>query len=287
MRSFLLVVILTCASVSAQNVLLVDKWLQDPIAFQPFFEDFPKNGLDLQYRRFHPTLTLSDPERFDVIMIAGGMHPDYPAPTHLVPEEAALLIRFVREGGTVVFLYADHQTDSYVFNTVLDSLDIDVRIDASRIEDPLGPKATIIPATHYLNLAQVLVSADTPLGKGIEGPIEGGRMFSFMVGQTEGIEIPAWTAPSSMRRSEDLNTEQRGREGTYAAQARSYPVVLTATAGDGHVILLPRYLINLNGYNGLATDTPITPPYFLEQNRRFERNLATYIGAIARGANQP
>lgn len=286
MRSFLLI-IFSCTSVCALDVLLVDKWLQDPIAFKPLFEDFPRNGLDLQYRRFHPSLTLNDPERFDVIMVAGGMHPDYPAPTHLVPEEAALLTRFVRDGGTAVFLYADHLTDNYVFNTVLDSLDIDVRIDASRIEDPLGPKATIVPATHYLNLAQVLVSADTPLGKGIEGPIAGGRMFSFMVGQTEGIEIPAWTAPSSMRRGEDLNSEQRGREGTYIAQARSYPVVLTATAGEGHVILLPRYLINRNGYTGLATDKPVNPPYYLEQNRRFERNLATYIGTIARGEYEP
>ena len=55
MRSLLpVLILLTCVSVSAQEVLLVDKWLQDPIAFKPFFEDFPKNGLELKYRRFHP-----------------------------------------------------------------------------------------------------------------------------------------------------------------------------------------------------------------------------------------
>ena len=286
MRSILLI-LLTCVAVSAQEVLLVDKWLQDPIAFKPFFEDFPENGLDLKYRRFHPSLTHSDAERFDAIIVAGGMHPDKPAATYLIPEEAALLTQFVRDGGTFVFLFADHLTDNHVFNTILDSLGIDVRIEAARIEDPLGPKATIYPATHYLNLPRVFVSTDTPLGKGIEGPIAGGRMFSIMVGQTEGIQIPAWTAPSSMRRADDLNSGPRGREGMFVGQARSYPAVLTAKAGKGHVILLPRYLINLNGYTGLATDKPITRPYFLEQNRRFESNLASYIGAIVRGEYEP
>ena len=123
MRSSLLI-LLTCISVSAQDVLVVDKWLQDPIAFKPFFEDFPESGLELKYRRFHPSLTHSDVDRFDVIMVAGGMHPDYPAPTYLIPEEAALLTQFVRDGGTTVFLFADHLTDNHIFNTILDSLDI-------------------------------------------------------------------------------------------------------------------------------------------------------------------
>ncbi len=276
----------TCLSVSAQEVLLVDKSLQDPIAFKPFFEDFPKNGLELRYRRFHPSLVLDDGERFDVIMVAGGTHPD-PAATHLIPEEAALLTRFVRGGGTAVFLFADRSTDNYIFNTILDSLGIAVRIEGKRIEDPLGPKATIIPATHYLHLPRVFVSPGTPLGEGIENPIAGGRLLSLLIGRAEGLEIPAWSATTSMRRVEVADTPQRAREATYAAQARSYAAVVTAGAGKGKVILLPRYLINLNGYTGLGSDKPVVPPYFLEDNRRFEHNLARYIGAIARGEYTP
>ena len=282
----LILFFLTGLSVSAQNVLLVDKRLQDPITFKPFFDDFPEHDLEFRYRRFHPSLIPHDIENFDVIMVAGGTHPD-PAATHLIPEEAALLTRFVRDGGTAVFLSADQSTDNYVFNTILDSLGIDVRIEGKRIEDPLGPKATINPATHYLNLARVLVSPETPLGRNIEGAIAGGRLPSVLIGQTKGIEIAAYTAPFSMRRVDVKNTTQRGREAHYAGQARSYAAVVAATVGEGHVILLPRFLINLNGYTGHGNLTPIEPPYWLEQNRRFEKNLAGYIGSIARDEYAP
>ena len=287
MRSLPALLLLTCLGpASAQEVLLVDKSLRDPVAFDSFFEDFPEEGLELRYRRFHPTLVQSDPGRFDVIMVAGGTHPD-PAATHLVPEEAALLVRFVRQGGTAVFLYAGHSTDNFIFNTILDSLDVAVRIEGRRIEDPLGPKATIVPATHYLNLPRVRVSPRTPLGEGIEGFIAGGRLVSLMVGRTEGLEIAAWTAPSSMRRLDVVDTPQRGREGTYAAEPRSYAAVVAAAAGRGRVILAPRSMINLNGFTGHGSDRPVRPPYFLEGNRRFERNLAGYIAAVARGRHIP
>ena len=287
MRTLPALLLLACLGpASALEVLLVDKSLRDPVAFHSFFEDFPEQGLELGYRRFHPTLVQSDPERFDVIIVAGGRHPE-PAATHLVPEEAALLVRFVRAGGTAVFLYAGHSTDNFIFNTILDSLGIEVRIEGLRIEDPLGPKATIVPATHYLNLPRVQVSPHTLLGEGIDGFIAGGRLVSLMVGRKEGLEIAAWTAPSSMRRLDVVDTPQRGREGTYAAEPRSYAAAVAAAAGPGRVILAPRSMISLNGFTGHASDRPVQPPYFLEGNRRFERNLARYIGAVARGRQVP
>ncbi len=81
MRSLPALLLLTCLGpASALEVLLVDKALRDPVAFHSFFEDFPEEELELAYRRFHPSLVQADRESFDVIIVAGGTHPD-PAPT--------------------------------------------------------------------------------------------------------------------------------------------------------------------------------------------------------------
>jgi len=277
----------------AGDVLLVDKMLLDPIAFTPFYEGFPASGMDFHYRRFHPTLVESDIERFDVIIVAGGLHhSEIPAATHLIPEEAALLRRFVEGGGTAVLLMAneytryDH-TDNHIFNVLLDSLGLKIRAEGNYIQDPVGFKSTLVPASYYLNLPRVEVSPDTPLGDGIDEPFCGGRLLSILVAQQEGIEIPAYTSTTSMRRLDMPSTSERNTEGVYAAEPRSYAAVVTAAAGEGHVILSSRWLFNLNGFTGKWSDKPFEGPYDMETNRRFERNFTRYVSRIATGKYTP
>ena len=279
---------------AALEVLLVDKWLQDPIAFQPFFEDFPGQGMELRYRRFHPTLVQADTADYDVIVVGGGLHPRSAA-THLRPAEARLLTGFVRHGGTAVFLFTNgplsfgneyvsrNHTDNYILNTVLDSLGLQLRIEGASIQDPTGAKSTIQPWGTWLNLPLLSASPETPLGRGLTRPVPVGRLLTLMVGQHQGLEVPAWTAPTSMRRAASRSTPERGAEALYVGGPRRYAAVVAAPAGAGHVIVASRHAFNMNGYTGRWSDKPISPPYELRDNRRLERNFAAYVAAIARG----
>lgn len=271
------------------QVLLVDKMLLDPIAFTPFFEHFADNGMEFHYRRFHPTLVENDVERFDVIIVAGGLHhTEIPAATHLIPEEAALLRRFVEGGGTAVLLMAneytrpDH-TDNHIFNVLLDSLGLKIRAEGNYIQDPVGYKSTLVPSSYYLNLPRVEVSPDTPMGEGITEPFCGGRLLSILVAQQENIEIPAYSSSTSMRRLDLPSTSERNTEGIYAAEPRSYAAVVAAKAGKGHVVLSSRWLFNLNGFTGKWSDKPLHGPYDLAVNRRFEANFVRYVSQLASG----
>lgn len=284
--SLVLMALLAALPAQAGEVLLVDKWMKDPIAFKPFYDHFPEADMEFNYRRYHPTLTKADVEDYDVIMVGGGLHPA-PAATYMRPEEAALLKDFVENGGTAVILYQSGETDNYVFNQMLWDMGLKLQIEGKRLMDPTGYKSTLVPATYFLNMPTVNVSPDTPLGEGIEEPFPGGRIVNIMIGQLDGLEIPAWTSPLTMRMVEYDSNYPRQIEVHYAAETRKYAAVVTAPVGEGNVILAPRGLFNMNGYTGRWSDKPLLPPYDLEANHRFDRNFCTYVSRIARGDYEP
>ena len=287
---FALLFLLIATPVFAEEVLLIDKWMIDPVAFKPFFDNFPKNGMTLKYRRFHPTLVESDITNYKLIIICGGLHPK-PAATHMTPEEGALLKTFVRNGGVAVFMFAneyvcpDH-TDNYIFNTIFDSLGVKIRAEGQYIQDPNGNRSTLVPASYYCNLPTVEVSKDTPLGEGIDKPFNAGRLLSIMVGQYD-VEIPAWSSPTSLRRVSMPSSPERGQEAYYAGEPRSYAAVVTAKAGKGYVVLTSRWLLNLTGYTGKWSDKPFLPPYEQKENKQFGINFTKYIAQIAKGEYTP
>jgi hypothetical protein len=284
--SLVLLALVAALPAAAGEVLLVDKWMKDPVAFKPFYDYFPEEDMEFRYRRYHPTLTHADVEDYEVIMVAGGLHPA-PAATHVRPEEVALLKDFVEGGGTAVILYQSGETDNFLFNQLLWDLGLKLQIEGKRLMDPIGYKSTLVPATYFLNMPEVTVSPDTPLGEGIEDPIPGGRIVNIMVGQPSGVEIPAWTAPTTMRLVDYDSNFPRQIEVIYAGETRKYAAVVAANAGDGHIVLAPRGLFNMNGYTGRWSDKPLLPPYDLEANDRFDRNFCSYVSQIARGDYTP
>lgn len=277
-----LITALAVPAVAATQVLLVDYRLGDPLLYKPFYDHFEDAGAEFHYRRWHPSLTQADPDDYDVIMVAGGSHPG-PSTAHMNLQEAALLVDFVKGGGTLVLLAPGGTTDNYVMNKVLDDLGLKVRIEGDRVMDPQGYKSTLIPASYFLNLPLVDVLPGTPLSAGIDEPLYGGRIGSLQVGQIKDLEIPLKAKPTAMRMVKMENSPERNIEGSFAAEPRDYAVLVAGKAGDGHVIVAPRRMFNMNGYTGVWSDKPSAPPYELAANARFEENFCGYVAQIARG----
>jgi hypothetical protein len=285
--ALVLVMLAMTFAAHAQNVLLVDKWMKDPLAFKPFYDNFEAEGVEFNYRRYHPTLVQADVENYDIIMVGGGTHPS-PSATHMRPEEGELLKKFVEDGGTVVILYQSGTTDNYVFNKMLWDMGLKLQIEGKRLMDPTGYKSTLIPATYFLNLPMLHVDEETPLAEDIEDlPLPGGRVNNIMVGQAENLEIAAWTGPLTMRLVEHSSNFPRQIEMLYAAETRKYAAVTAANFGEGHIVLASRGLFNMNGYTGRWSDKPLLPPYDLEGNHQFDHNFVRYVKAIANGEHEP
>lgn len=268
---------------AAEDVLLVDKTLEDPLAFATLFEDYDELGLDFRYRRWYPYLVERDARDFDIIIVAGGGYPG-PSTARFSLEEAALLTEFVTDGGTLLILGYGGSNDKYVLNKVLDDLGLALRLEGDSIGDQMGYLSTLVPSSYFLSLPMLEVQDETPLAAGLDGPIFGGGAGSLMVGKPEGFEISVTSMDTAMRRVGMKSSPERNLEASYAAEPRAYPVVVAAKAGEGHVVVMPKRLLNKNGYVGSWSDKPILPPYELSNNRRFEKNLAKYLVDLTTGA---
>ena len=288
MKTSLLLLIL-CAfgfPAAAENALLLDKCMLDPLAFKPFFEHFKDQKVDFKYRRYHPTLVKRDIEEFQIILVACGPYPK-PSATRLYPEETALLKAFASKGGTLVILPGG-SSDNYQFNKMLEDLKVKVRIEGKSIMEATGYKSTLVPSTYFLNLPNLHVSPDTPLGEGIKSGFPAGRIVSIMVGQEKDIEIPAYSSPLAMRMTGMDSSPERGMQAQYQGDpTRAFAAVVTAKAGEGYVIIASRLMFNLNGFTGKWSDKPIAPPYALEENLKFDKAFVKYVTAIERKEYTP
>lgn len=268
---------LCCA---AERVLILDHLMTDPILYQGFFRHFAERGFRVDYRRYFPSLVKTDAD-YGIIVIASGAYPA-PSPSRMTLAEKEFLKGYVMNGGILVILFASEENDRLIINQLLDALSIPVRIEGKPIHDMVnGYKSTLIPSSYFLDLPMLRVHQETPLGKGVS-KIYGGRALSLIVGKGDNISIPVSSFETSLL-SDGLGgkLDTRRLEGVYLAGPYSRAVMAVAKSGKGYVALLPRSMINMNGYTRRSSDKPVIPAVFLEGNEKFEENLIDYFARLA------
>ncbi|MGQ9673111.1 MAG: hypothetical protein ACUVV5_08260 [Candidatus Aminicenantales bacterium] len=260
------------------KILIVDYLASDPIVFVRFFENFQAPDYRVDYRRFYPQLVETDVD-YDVIVLASSRHP-FPSAAKMTLAEARFLKDYILNGGILVALYSSEENDRVVLNELLRDLSLSVRIEGKAIADPVnGYRSFLVPSAFYLNYPLLRVSANFPLGKGVS-KIYGGKCFSLLAEPSPNLAIPLYSFETALRMEGFQSAErsgQKGREGLYLAGSYEVAVMAVGKAGKGYVILLPRYLINMNGYTTRWSDKPSLPAGPLEENQVFEKNLIDFI----------
>jgi hypothetical protein len=268
-------------SLAEEKVLILDHLMTDPLLYQGFFRHFSERDFQVEYRRYFPSLVRSDKD-YSMIVIAAG---NYPAtsPSRITLAEKEFLKDYVMNGGILVVLFASEENDRVVFNQLLDSLSIPVRIEGKYIHDMVnGYKSTLIPSSYLLNLPMLRVHPETPLGNGVS-KVYGGRAMSLIVGKGDNISIPVSSFETSLRfDGMSEKADARHIEGVYLAGPYSHAIMAVAKSGKGYVMLLPRSLINMNGYTRRPSDKPVIPTSFLAENEKFEENLIDYVARLTR-----
>ena len=268
-------------SFAVEKVLILDHLMTDPLLYQGFFRHFSEREFQVEYRRYFPSLVRSDKD-YSIIVIAAG---NYPAssPSRITLAEKEFLKDYVMNGGILVVLFASEENDRVVFNQLLDSLSIPVRIEGKYIHDMVnGYKSTLIPSSYFLNLPMLRVHPETPLGKGVS-KIYGGKAMNLIVGKGANISIPVSSFETSLRfDGMSEKADARHIEGVYLAGPYSHAVMAVAKSGKGYVMLLPRSLINMNGYTRRPSDKPVIPTSFLDENEKFEENLIDYLARLTK-----
>ena len=268
-------------SLAEEKVLILDHLMTDPLLYQGFFRHFSEKDFQVEYRRYFPSLVRSDKD-YSIIVIAAGNYPA-PSPSRITLAEKEFLKDYVMNGGILVVLFASEENDRVVFNQLLDSLSIPVRIEGKYIHDMVnGYKSTLIPSSYFLNLPMLRVHPETPLGKGVS-KVYGGRAMSLIVGKGDNISIPVSSFETSLRfDGMSEKADARHIAGVYLAGPYSHAVMAVAKSGKGYVVLLPRSLINMNGYTRRPSDKPVIPTSFLAENEKFEENLIDYVARLTK-----
>jgi hypothetical protein len=268
-------------SLAEEKVLILDHLMTDPLLYQGFFRHFSEKDFQVEYRRYFPSLVRSDKD-YSIIVIAAGNYPA-PSPSRITLAEKEFLKDYVMNGGILVVLFASEENDRVVFNQLLDSLSIPVRIEGKYIHDMVnGYKSTLIPSSYLLNLPMLRVHPETPLGNGVS-KVYGGRAMSLIVGKGDNISIPVSSFETSLRfDGMSEKADARHIAGVYLAGPYSHAVMAVAKSGKGYVVLLPRSLINMNGYTRRPSDKPVIPTSFLAENEKFEENLIDYVARLTK-----
>ena len=268
-------------SLAEEKVLILDHLMTDPLLYQGFFRHFSEKNFQVEYRRYFPSLVRSDKD-YSIIVIAAGNYPA-PSPSRITLAEKEFLKNYVMNGGILVVLFASEENDRVVFNQLLDSLSVPVRIEGKYIHDMVnGYKSTLIPSSYFLNLPMLRVHPETPLGNGVS-KVYGGRAMSLIVGKGDNISIPVSSFETSLRfDGMSEKADARHIAGVYLAGPYSHAVMAVAKSGKGYVVVLPRSLINMNGYTRRPSDKPVIPTSFLAENEKFEENLIDYVARLTK-----
>ncbi len=288
MKRFVILFVIFFLSVSftpAQGkILILDYLMSDPILFKQFLIHLPEHNFKVDYRRYYPSLTESDKD-YEMIILAASRFP-FPSPSKMTLAEKDFLVKYVTDGGILVSLYSNEENDRIILNELLDSLDVPVRIEGKAIHDQVnGYKSTLLPSAYYLDPPMLQVHKETLPGNGVE-KIFGGRAFSLLVDKGENISIPVTSFETSMRLKElDENAGIKSTEGIYSGGPYANAVMAVVKTGKGFIVLLPRYLINMNGWTTRWSDKPVIPTGFLQENEKFEMNFIKYLASLLKKEN--
>jgi len=269
---FFLNVVATRA-VAEDHALIIDYELYPPDYSNAVIRRAAATGLSVDFRENYPVLTEQDLARYRMIIlestagaIGSGIEPDR--------AEIAALTRYVAGGGLLVLgVPQDPEAFSQLasYNAVLDALGSGIRVKPAIADDESGRYLSVMFPSCYFQ------TCETFAAKGVVGKLVLDRSTIL---QTKPPALTlAKTSPTAFARV-GLG---RALANDMPTPAGGFPLVALAKCGQGYVLVIPRFTLNIGGFNSRVGTGPLTSLDWVKSSERIVQNILDEMIKLARG----
>lgn len=258
----------------AGRALIIDYELYPPEYSNAVIRRAAAAGLTVDFRDYDPVLTEADLARHRMIIlestagvIGSGIEPS--------PNEVAALVRFVAGGGLLVLgvpqdFEAFSQLPSY--NAILDGLGSGIRVLPAVADDESGRyPSTMFPQCHFR-------ACDAFAAKGVQADKLVLDRATILETKPPALVL-ARSSPTAFARislgrdlKKDVPTPKEG-----------FPLVALSRCGQGYVLVIPRFTLNIGGFTGRIGVGPVTSLDWLPASERFVQNILDEMVKLSRG----
>lgn len=281
----------------APQVLILDQEFRHYSTWVDLMRAFEAAGLDVRYRRFYPHLTNADVAPNDegvvpnsIVVLAAGRTPGNPGSVMRLAElEAAE--RFVREGGALLLVpQSGHwnsysgENDFFIFNRLLESLEVPVRIERNTVVGQVFFNTPPIPH-HDTDWAYA-----TPLEFNIGYPylltpdhdsIVGGMLPTLRVDSTDvEVLLHTWNLGFIW-----LNLQGAPEDEILEDLWEERAVATLSRGGSGYVAVVPRGPLTVTTASSIS-DKPAMDPTGIEANIEWMHDLAVQLRELVDGERE-
>ncbi len=254
-------------SANAQKALILDKTMRPAQALETVAKTWTAVGCSIDYRPFHPYLTLADTSQYDILIMLCGRTPLL-ASAEITQDEIDLLLDFHRKGRGVVFGYVpggtgDGAHDRAAINAFLQQINARVQIAEMFVYDNDNQYAT-----------------------GGGGRIFAHRRDSWSFSAIGRVPLGHMTP---LRISPDARTEifAESSETSFVQKGRlqfngPFPTGLFIQ-GEGPVLLLPRTALSSSATGIHGDDAPFLQPDFADSSRVFLQSVVERFKQLLSG----
>jgi hypothetical protein len=188
--------------------------------------------------------------------------------------EVAPLTRFVAAGGLLV-LAIPQDPEAFaqleVYNQILDALGSGIRVRPAIADDETGRYLSVMFPQCYFR------AADTFAAHGVDRNLVLDR--STILETKPPALVLAKTSPTAFARVglgrpkvEEISSDPDG-----------FPLVAMARCGSGYVLVVPRFTLNIGGFNSRVGTGPLTSLAWLPSSEKFIQNVIDEMVKLARG----
>jgi len=261
---------------ASERALIMDYELYPPEFSNAVIRRVAATGLAVDFREYYPRLTSQDLTRYRMIVlessagvIGSGIEPG--------PAEIAPLTRFVAGGGLLVLAVpqdpdAFHQLGSY--NQILDALGSGIRLRPAIADDETGRYPSVMFPQCYFRVC------DTFAAKGVDRNLVLDRS-TILETKPPALTL-AKTSPTAFARA-GLG---RAVVKEIPSTPGGFPLVAMAKCGNGYVLVIPRFTLNIGGFNSRVGTGPLTSLAWLPSSERFVQNLVDEMVKLASGESR-
>jgi hypothetical protein len=261
---------------AAERALILDYELYPPEFSNAVIRRVAATGLAVDFRETYPVLTESDLARYRLIVIesdagaiGSGIEPS--------PAEIAGLTRYVAGGGLLV-LAVPQDPDAWSqlasYNALLDALGSGIRVRPAIADDESGRYPSVMFPQSYFQ------TCDTFAAQGVDHKLVLDRS-TILETKPPALTL-AKTSPTAFARVgygrallKDMATPPSG-----------FPLVAMAQCGQGYVLVIPRFGLNVGGFNSRTGIGPLTSLDWVASSNRFVQNILDEMVKLAKGESR-
>ena len=262
-----LLIFLTAGALPAQKALILDYEMYPPDFSNETIRRVAATGMRVDFRQYYPVLTQADLNGYRMIVLlssAGAIGSNLQLPESEIPA----LADYVKGGGALVLgVPADPEAFDQLgpYNKLLAALGAGIQIKPAIADDDSNRYLSTMFAQAYFRTvpagASVVLDRSTILS--VQSP-----------GVTLAQTSPTAYAITGLGRPRIESIKNEG----------GLPLVALAKSGKGQVLVIPRFTLNIGGFNGRIGVGPATNLDWIASSDRFVQNILTEMVKSAGGA---